>query len=412
MRWLAFVAASGLGAMACSTTVIVQDGGGGQGPLPSTGGSPAIGGFGGDGGDSGDGGTGGEPPTVVPGCEQLAFVGEPVIAPALTHAREVRAAPLAAGRIGLAWVDHDNETFDDVLMSRTIDSAFDTWPPVLNPAVQSLTSDILPNGPGPIQSRADGVFAVGPGIRGILAFEHTGLVAPFGDGWQQAFPEPAPSTGLLGVAYDFDTHTSTLESLPDLSGDAPSYVATFAPGCVTMRAVFDGDSTFFSSGTGPYCDDSPHVDFHRFTSGELVWLGGFDLPFRPVKQELAARPGGGYWYSISNWKDGIAVYALDDDGVPVGAPWTDSYTLGDTSPMFHAWRDGFVVSKRTPEGVSVFVSDGYNITASDVQSVEVTSSNAEFAMVVGGANDGSIFFAYPVFEGVELFRADCFSGEQ
>lgn len=406
MRWLGITAGLGLGVMACSTNVIVQEGGGGQGPQLG-----GLGGLGGAGGVGGAGGAGGEPPTVVPGCEQLVFVGEPVIVPPLSSmifSREVRAAPLAGGRVGMTWLNYDNTTFMDVLMSNTIEAPFDTWPPAVNPAVQAFSAELISNHPGPIESRVDGTFAVGPGPRGIFAFEHTGPVSPFGDRWAQAFPEPAPSSGVLGVAFDSSSLTYTLESLPDLSGSAPSYVGTFASEwCVTTRAVFDSDSTFFSSGTDYYCEDAPRVDFHRLTSGELVWLSGFDLPFVPIKQELERRPGGGYWYSISNYIDGIAVYMLDDRGSPVGDPWTDSYTYGDTSPMFHPWRDGFVVSKRTVDGISVFVSDGYNITASDAQLVEVKSSNSELAMVTGGANDTSIFFAYPVMQGIELFRADC-----
>ncbi len=137
----------------------------------------------------------------------------------MIFSREVRAAPLAGGRVGMTWLSHDNTTFMDVLMSNTIEAPFDTWPPAVNPAVQAFSADLISNHPGPIESRVDGTFAVGPGPRGIFAFEHTGPVSPFGDRWAQAFPEPAPSSGVLGVAFDSSSLTYTLESC--CLGDRP-----------------------------------------------------------------------------------------------------------------------------------------------------------------------------------------------
>jgi hypothetical protein len=180
-----------------------------------------------------------------------------------------------------------------------------------------------------------------------------------------------------------------------------------ATGCSTVRAVFDEGSALLSKAPDWHCPEQPpHVEFHRLINGAMVTLGGFDLPLSPYEQTLAKRAGG-YWYSASNHLEGVVVYALDQNGAPLGPPWTDSYTFGDSSATFQPWRHGFVVSRRTMEGISVFVSDGYNLTASDAQPFDGSNANSEIAMVVGGEDEKSILFAYPTFDGVALLRADC-----
>ena len=90
----------------------------------------------------------------------------------------------------------------------------------------------------------------------------------------------------------------------------------------------------------------------------------------------------------------------------------DTFTYGDTPTMFAPWRDGFVISRRTIDGISLIVSDGENQTLSLPLAVDVVASKSEIAMLVGGSNDSSILFAYPQFPDmasftIGLFRLDC-----
>ena len=237
------------------------------------------------------------------------------------------------------------------------------------------------------------------------------MVRAFEEAWLEGFPRAQSSEGGLIVSGD-GSGNEQLSSLATFSAE-PTPIGPLIDGpCRETRVVHEVEGgAFISRGTGRYCDVAPRADFYRLDGDQLVSFGGFELPFEPHKQFLARREGG-YFYAISNPVHGIVVYSLNPSGEVVSEPWVDTFTYGDTATMFAPWRDGFVISRRTIDGISLIVSDGKNQTPSLPLAVDVFTSSEEIAMLVGGFNDSSIMFAYPqhpdmVSFTIGLFRLDC-----
>ncbi len=404
-----------LAALGCrDVRVLPNDGGGGT---TTVGGQGGVGGEGlgaagaaSPNGGGGTGGVGGEGPFPVPGCEQLVSAGEQVqiVVPQMTG--DVRLGAFGDERAGLTYttgIPGQNAT----LWSLTVEDAFGDWPPLMIEPAQSQLSASTLSTPGPLETSEDGVFALNFGVRGFFSFAAPGVVRAFEETWLEGFPRTQSEGGALIVSGD-GTGNEQLSSLATFSAE-PTPIAPLVDGpCRTTRVVHEPEGgAFISRGTEWYCDVAPRADLYRLDGDQLVSFGGFELPFKPHKQFLARREGG-YFYAISNPGDGIVVYSLDRSGALVQAPWTDSYRFGDTSTMFTPWRDGFVISRRTIDGISLIVSDGENQTLSLPLAVDVVSSNEEIAMLVGGLDDSSILFAYPQFQlsdsfTIGLFRLDC-----
>lgn len=382
------------------------------------GGADGVGGFtnaGGQGeGGQGEGGLGigGAPqPGLVPGCESLELAGDPVLVPE-DHGWHAALAARDGGRAALVFMDGRYGSEATTMVSRTLEGPFEDWPPTVNDPVVHFQGSIG-NVPELTSSRLDGTFTLGSGVRGIFSFDQPGAVREAEPGWAQLFAHPEPGGGFDVVSFDSDTFAYGLHHLTSASAPSSAPVGPFPEtGCRTMRAVFDGDSALISSASNWYCDGPPRVDFHRRDADGLTYLGGFDLPFSPDEQELAARDGG-YWYFISERSAhlGSAVYALDESGAPIGAPLLNEEAFADFSPAFRAWRNGFVASRSTVDGLSIYASDGFNRTdllPIDLSSVSI-ASRTDLAMLVGGENQRSILMAYPTIDGILLMRADCYT---
>jgi hypothetical protein len=179
------------------------------------------------------GGASGAPvPGPVPGCETLSLVGDPVLIPGTDYfASYAQLAMLDGNRAGLSFMSHLISQSTDVL-SLVIDDPFGAWPPVLNDSVLHFEGEIY-NAPGAMNAQPGGTYAVGFGVRRILAFDQPGVVRDFDQGWSQVFPYPDGGFDILKYS---DALGYELQHLASAASASP--VASLpSPGCLTVRSV-------------------------------------------------------------------------------------------------------------------------------------------------------------------------------
>jgi hypothetical protein len=391
--------------VACGDVRIEPAPGGNEGGAPPI----TIGGAQSDGGaalaGAPAGGEGGGEPGPVPGCETLVWAGEPVSIP-MWNAQAALLAPLDGGAVGLVYVGGNQGTSTELLSSRTIDGAFDAWPPVaINEPVVHVDGELV-FGSSSLTSRPDGTFALVDYEPGIYRFGEPGVVL-VNETYTYPFLAPGDD-GAYFVEREVDGplrfyKRSSLEPLGSVEelGEMPQ-----PDFCSTAYAELSDTPTFLFASRG-YCNDGtgdPWAQFYQPGPTQIQVATTMPLPFFPYSQILAPRPGG-FWYAISAQFQTV-VYRLTPVTTSIGEPIVIESDSLDPHKLA-LWRDGFALTTHTPEGLALLVSNGEQLTTSPAQSPSPIIGFDGPALLPGGTDDRSILIAVPGNEGITLLRADC-----
>lgn len=341
------------------------------------------------------------------------MAGEPITWPGFAP-RFLHLAALDAGDVGLVFKDHDNDvTYHDVTRSTVLATPFAVWPPAVAPVLDQHFGDYY-NSPGTFSALGDGTFALGTPIGGVFRFDQVGPTHALIES-VDLFLDPTGGAWTHDGSIDALQHRDAAWTAgPPLSGFLP------APCNYRPRFAYNGSTTLISTSTYWGCWESEPAVARVFSLTASVATPTVDLalPFYPHKNQLVARPSGGFYLNLSTDGPGDAssagqiVYRLDEAGAivePVQVPPAES------SPFYNrdlaVWRDGFVMTNRSSVGIGVMVGDGTHLSKSELlDPFLLAESMAELPMLASPDGD-SVLLALPSIHEVLIARFDCVSLE-
>ncbi|NUP11720.1 MAG: hypothetical protein HOW73_37210 [Polyangiaceae bacterium] len=434
LRWLAcapIVAA--LTATACEESGIVigkkpgqsQDGSGGDGaPAPPTpepetnddGGPPIA--------------DPGEPIAPVTGCEELAWVGEPVEVDG--NGGPIRGPglfPLSSGGIGVTYADYAPDQFVKAIISRTIAEPFGAWPPVIGAQTVHLTGFDFDDSLGVITATPQGVFARSGLVEGVFAVGEPGVLVRT-TGSVGAMVDEAGSGSAYSVRWDANAALYAIDRYASPGQAAePELLGTVPPGAppaghAEFRFATNGANTTLISAapTSGAASLDPPVDaqlhFYRAQGGSIMETSHIDLGFYPTRHWLVPREGG-FFAAVSHPSNTngsgagvIAVYRIDHDGKQVGAPWVYRAPPPTDAWSFTGWRNGFAIGLQQGSRLHIVVSDGVGVTHLMTDEIWVFADPEPYIpIVVGGDDQESILIGQSTTIRLLLHRADCIASE-